>query len=260
MKKTLLGSTALAGALVLAAPQAHALDVILGGFLGFEVIGATEDRLNGSFDKRGDDGRSDRGYQFATDTEVIVRAQGTTDGGTIYGAKIELEGDITTTQNADEVGLFFSGGFGRIELGADDGAEDVMMLDATTIAAGTGGIDGTIDVALGTSVDINDSGDAVKATYFTPRVAGFQAGVSFTPDTGDQGDNERLTGNQNGNVQNVLGVALNYVGEFGWGDLGLSAGGGFGEGEEDRDPQPTGRIEDTDDAGTYGIVKVNLAF
>jgi predicted porin len=95
-------------------------------------------------------------------------------------------------------------------------------------------------------------------------VAGFQAGVSFTPDTGDQGDNERLTGNQNGDIENSFGLGLNYVGEFGWGDLGLAAVGFIGNGEDTRNPQPTGTLNSSEDAksaavgGTLGFG--NLSF
>ena len=240
------GGTALAGALLLQSPQAWALDVVLGGSLGFEVIGATKNRLNGSFDKRGDDGRSDRGYQFSTDAEMVVRAEGETDAGLLYGAEITLEGDVTTTAKADSVFLFFSGGFGRVELGASAGAEDNMRLAADTIAAGTGGIDGDLDTALGTEFAVTDSGDAVKASYYTPRIAGFQAGVSFTPDTDDFGDNEVLSGNQNGEFENQVGFGLNFLDELDFGDLGLALVGSFGRAEDVRDEE-TGLLESGDD-------------
>lgn len=233
MKKVLLGGTALAGAFVAMAPAqpAQALDVILGGFVAFEAIGASENVLDGDLDEG-----ADRGYQFSTNSELHVRVQGETEGGTLYGAKIEFEADQGTDNNVDEVGLFFSGGFGRVELGADDGAEDIMMLDATTIAAGTGGIDSDADTVFGTNADIIDTSDAVKASYFTPRVAGFQAGVSFTPDTGDFGDNGNLSGSRSGDFENSVGGGLNYEGEFGGLALGLAAVGHWAEAEEEVGP------------------------
>ena len=46
----------------------------------------------------------------------------------LYGSKIELEAGSDrgngSKAKVDEVGLFFSGCFGRIELGQEDGAEN----------------------------------------------------------------------------------------------------------------------------------------
>jgi hypothetical protein len=47
--------------------------------------------------------------------------------GILYGSKIELEAGSGSGNGSkakvDEVGLFFSGSFGRLELGQEDGAE-----------------------------------------------------------------------------------------------------------------------------------------
>ena len=42
----------------------------------------------------------------------------------------------------DEVNLFFADGFGRVELGRQDGADDVMFVGGADAQSGTGGIDG----------------------------------------------------------------------------------------------------------------------
>jgi hypothetical protein len=152
------------------------------------------------------------------DSEIHIRADGETDGGTKYGSKVELEVDEASTINADEVGLYFSGGFGRVELGDDDGAEDVMYVGGEDAQAGTGGIDG--DTRNLAPVQFNDTSDATKATYFTPRLAGFQLGASFTPDTGNFGAG---TGNSSGNdIENSIGAGANWTGELGPVNLTLS--------------------------------------
>ena len=50
-----------------------------------------------------------------------------THSGILYGSKIELEAGSgrgnESKAKADEAGLFFSGKFGRIELGQEDGAD-----------------------------------------------------------------------------------------------------------------------------------------
>ena len=52
-----------------------------------------------------------------------------TQSGILYGSKIELEAGSDRANGSkakvDEVGVFFSGCFGRIELGQEDGAENV---------------------------------------------------------------------------------------------------------------------------------------
>jgi outer membrane protein OmpU len=222
--RLLLGSTALAGAGMLFANAASAqetgLQVVLGGFTEFGINAANHDTL--------DNNNHNRGYAFYMDNEVIVRADGVTDGGIRYGSKIEIEAgsDLDTGPNnvsLDEAGLFFSGGFGRVELGRDDGAEDLMFVGAEDAQAGTGGIDGDTQ-NLG-QVQFPDMGDTIKATYFTPRIAGFQLGISFAPD-GD--DNQNGLGNSAfiagaNNRSDMVGGGANWVGVLGPVDLTLSA-------------------------------------
>ncbi len=230
--KLLLGSTALVGAGVLFAgmsPAQAQIEIVVSGFTEVEVIGASGDTLTGT--------GNDRNYTFAMDNELHVRANGETEGGTKYGSKVEIELGSGSAPGGsgnafiDEVGLFFSGGFGRVELGRDDGAEDVMFLGGEDAQAGTGGIDGdTRNLGI---VNVQNTGDTTKATYFTPRIAGFQVGASFTPDTGDNGG----TDNNPGDFENNIGAGVNWVGNFGAVDLTLSAVGIIGKaevGDDDR--------------------------
>src|SRR5690606_37495211 len=69
--------------------------------------------------------------------------------------------------------------------------------------------------------------DANKVTYFTPRFAGFQLGLSYTPDVTLNGPNANGLGVVVGGVpptriEEVIEVALNYAGSFGGLDLGAS--------------------------------------
>ena len=225
-RRLLLGSTTLVGAGILLAnaTAAHAeIEVVLSGYTEFGARGATDQTLQ-------DEG--DRGYTFYMDNEIHIEATGTTDGGLTYGsyAAFELASGDANDQNVfvDEVNLFFSGGFGRVELGRNDGAEDEMFVGVEDVQSGTGGIDG--DTAnLGSIINLQNTDDATKATYYTPRVAGFQLGASYVPDTGDDGGL-----NNNGTVddpqhKNVVGGGANWVGAFGGVDLTLSAVGIYGD-------------------------------
>jgi len=65
--------------------------------------------------------------------------------------------------------------------------------------------------------------DANKVTYFTPRFAGFQLGLSYTPETSFNGPNPNGLGvnPNNTSIEDVFEIALNYAGSFGGLDLGL---------------------------------------
>ncbi|MBA4209551.1 MAG: hypothetical protein C0454_08475, partial [Parvibaculum sp.] len=58
----------------------------------------------------------------------------------------------------------------------------------------------------------------------TPRFAGFQLGLSYTPETSFNGPNPNGLGlnPSNSSVEDVVEVALNYAGSFGGLDLGVS--------------------------------------
>jgi outer membrane protein OmpU len=256
--RLLLGSTALVGAGMLftnaaSAQETGGLEVVLGGFTEFGVNAATNDTL--------DNDNKTRNYAFYMDNEVILQANGVTDGGIRYGSKVEVEvgSDLDTGPNnvsVDEVGLFFSGNFGRVELGREDGAEDVMFVGAEDAQAGTGGIDGDTQ-NLG-QVQFPDMGDDVKATYFTPRIAGFQVGASFTPDGDDNenglGSNEFLStadGGNGDNRKNAVGGGINWVGVLGPVDLTLAAVGNWADVKGGNTAQ--GAAGFRDDAKAYAL-------
>ena len=221
--KLLLGSTALAGAGVLLAGTAPAradIEVVLGGFTEFGVVAGSRNTVT-----NGEDG-GDRKYGFWMDNEIHFEANGATDRGVLYGSKIwvevgtgGLDGDAFDTFT-DEAALFFSGNFGRVELGLEDGVEDDMYVGGEDAQAGTGGIDG--DIPNINFVQFTTTDDAAKVNYFTPRVAGFQLGASFTPDyEEDLPAEDRWQGGEAEGENGVSGGA-NWVGELGPVDLTLS--------------------------------------
>jgi hypothetical protein len=211
------------------------------------ITGQTEFLLQASqenlLDTSGND--SDRGYAFDMDNEIVFRANGSTDAGVNYGSKIEVEMDVNGNDvRVDEAVVFFSGGFGRIELGREDGAEDIMFVDAGTVSAGTGGVDG--DTANLGPINVTDSGDATKVTYYTPRIAGFQFGLSFTPDTGD-GENFSISGDKTGDREAHLGAGLNWTGQLI--GLDLTVAGII----QRADHEPGGGGGSNDDQLSYGL-------
>jgi hypothetical protein len=247
--RLLLGTTALVGASMLftsaAMAQDGGLEVVLGGFTEFGVNAATHDTLGNQ--------RKNQNYAFFMDTEIIVRVNGATDGGVRYGSKVELEvgGEPGGSSTVDEVGLFFSGNFGRVELGRDDGAEDLIFVGAEDAQAGTGRLDGDTQ-NLGV-IQFQDAGDDVKATYFTPRIAGFQAGASLTPDGDDNTDGLGSTTLDGGDGRkNIVGGGVNWVGVLGPVDLTLSAVGQFADVKGSNDQQDAQGFRDDNKAWALG--------
>jgi hypothetical protein len=251
--RLLLGSTALVGAGMLftsaAMAQESGFEVVLGGFSEFGGKAATNDTLGNQ--------RKNQNYTFFMDNEVIVRVNAVTDSGIRYGSKIEIEvdggGDAGggTGVSIDEAGLFFSGNFGRVELGRDDGAEDLIFVGAEDAQAGTGGIDG--DTSNLGQVQFPDTGDAVKATYFTPRIAGFQLGFSWVPDGNDNNNGQGNTAlNGAPGTKNVGGGGINWVGVLGPVDLTLSAAGLFGDVKGSNDQQNAQGFRDDEKAFALG--------
>jgi hypothetical protein len=226
MKRILLGTTTLIGAAVLFAGAASAdtPKVTIGGYENFEA-GWESDNLNkpsGSNDYFGTGSSvgvpKQRPDAFRSDTEVSVKIDGKSDMGLGYGGEVDLLADTSLDVqgrgiNASKTFIYLEKSpWGRIELGSNVGADGTMKIDAGTIARATGGIDGDWSYfananhqylamsALPLGYGALFSTDGVnnytglhteenldKITYYTPRFAGFQVGVSFLPDQVNRG-------------------------------------------------------------------------
>lgn len=245
MKKILLGTTGLvAVALLATAASAETPKVTLGGFSDFQAGWTNDDRDS-----------TTRSTGFRNDNEITVKVDGKTDGGLGYGAQIDLEAD--TTEDANNQGLnasrtftYLDSKFGRIELGGNKSVASTMRVDASTVAAATGGINGswTYFVSGGNSASfISESklpsehgstttfGDettynATKVSYYTPKFSGLQAGVSYTPQNSDRG--QSLGRSDISGVADVLDFGLGYEGTFSGIKLAASGTYEFGTGQD----------------------------
>ena len=245
MNKLLLGTTALVGAsLLLAGPvDAAKPKVKVNGAIAFEFGGSSQD-LEGFSDAPGDaaDGPN-RGYAFKTDSEIHINVSGKTDAGMKWKAQVQFEADEKTGSPIDENWIRFSGSWGQINLGDDDGAEDLMHFSGEQAVkkAGAGGVDGHWDDFVGWR-EVNsrfaheptlteDSSDATKISYFTPRIGGLQVGVSFTPDTGAAG---QATDTDDGDdFENAWGLGVNYKKNFGGFKVGIAGVAHIGDNEDE---------------------------
>lgn len=229
MKKLLLGTTALTG-VMLSAAAAHAAEpmslTISGFFEGVAVVG--DDDIGGT-----------RSASFqAWNSELHFDAKGVTDGGLTYGFHIELEG-ITAGDQIDEAYLYFSGGFGQLEFGSTDPVATKMAYVAPTpeptgiinlnspdyFPAAASGLP-TVTTFLGVSDAFNGFADNIKLNYFTPRLAGFQLGLTYSPNPCEDAG----CGNPGGIFLAKVGpkaeyeAAINYTRDFSNISVGASAG------------------------------------
>jgi len=235
MKKTLLASSALVAASLLAAPamagtvgSKDSMAVTVGGALWFAFQLVDEDVSAGQ----------GQGYGFkVNETEIHVGASNTADNGIKYGVNIELSGGGGDATSADEAYAYIdSDVWGRLELGDQDDVTNRMMLGSWNAHKGLGGPFGGLGMLLSGWESLGaanlmsradhqalTSGDDTKASYFSPRFGGFQVGASLTPDTGvNAGTTGLLDTDNDGDYNNVLGLAANYVGKFDDIGVGLS--------------------------------------
>jgi len=244
MKKTLLATTALVGASLLAAPASagtvgskDAMNVTLGGVFWFSAYIKDEDVSN----------NNGRGYGFTvSESEIHIGASATADNGIKYGVNIELNAGAADATAADEAWAFLdSDAWGRIELGDQDDATNRMQLGAWNATKGAGGPfgglgdlntvfggNGTDNLQSRADWQVLTTSDATKATYFSPRFSGFQIGASWTPDSGAaSGGGAVADSDADGDFENVIGLSANYVGKFDEVGVGVSVGWEHGDDE-----------------------------
>ncbi|PHK94802.1 hypothetical protein CR162_11655 [Pseudoroseomonas rhizosphaerae] len=213
MRKILLGTTAVVGAVVMASTGAMAqgadpfraagpamtshrdLEVRLGGFFRFYYSNTNQDYINAGGINQG---KSD----FQEETEIHVVANGKAANGLRYGVAVEIQNDSVrqtagvnsgssntkTTLDLDEVWGYVAGSFGQLRFGDEDNVWGLMSVGQISNFA-TGGLDGDFyDSLAGNSPALNmssDAGDNTKIIYMSPQFAGFDFGASFAFNTGE---------------------------------------------------------------------------
>jgi len=263
MKKTLLGTTALVSAGLVAGPAlaSDPLTVTVSGSVVTGFYFVDMDTVAGI------DADDTKVAVVARNVDIV--ASGTLDNGLVAGAALKLQlGDdernvFTAPDDAtfSEAYAFLEGGFGRVELGATDGAAFKMHYTSPWFVPGNG-VDspniynmqngGGRTHSSRTSTFSLLAEDNNKISYFTPRLAGFQLGASFTPDVGRASGitipvNDPIANGfgvtaQNSSIEEIFEIAANYAGEFG----GVSVGAdifyvtGDGPGVGASDPEERG--------------------
>ncbi|MBT6428101.1 MAG: porin [Rhodospirillaceae bacterium] len=251
MKSRILGTTSMVAAALLftgsAAQGADKIKLGLGGYFKAYLVAGSQD------DGAGQPGANLRSHKIAREGEIFFKGKTTLDNGITFGVDVQLEAE-TCGDQIDESFIYVQGGFGKIVIGADDPASDSMYMGTPQPIAGIGvatpdDVFSALGNAVATPASITSiSGDSEKITYFTPRMSGFQLGISYTPENCEEA-RAPCTGtyagfqatNSAGQQSEIIEVGANYIRKIGDVDIGLYAGIGKGDleltaaGAEDQD-------------------------
>ena len=227
MKKILLGSTALVAAgMIASAPASAKMKMSVGGYMEQWIGYVSQDDV-GTQDLSGVDVKSD--------SEIHFKGMAKLDNGMSVGVNVQLEAN-TSGDTIDESYLIVKGGFGEINLGSENSALYKMHYSAKGYGIGfnsgdqsswvnTGGSisqSGHFRQPMGsTNIEVGGMNDSEKITYYTPRVNGFQLGVSYAPWAGEDGGGQF---DRNANKSDYVMAGANYKAKMGGMSVGISAG------------------------------------
>jgi predicted porin len=288
MRKILLGTTGVVGAALIGLGAAQAQEaprVTVGGFMLTQMNYQDDDldKANGAPTGVGAAGTIARDeIDFKNEVEISLTVAGKAANGLAYGAVIEIQNDGTggSVMDIDEAYVFLgTPTLGQIRFGEEDSAASLLQVRHPALA--TSGTDGDWDDGLGSAsaftaggpslmAGINDGNDATKIVYLSPQFAGFDFGISFSPNR-NEGDRviagralDSLAGTitaTNGHrdatgLTNEISLGLRYRGNFG--GVGIAAGVGYQTAEAARATATGGAAAARPDLEAY-TVGLNLS-
>jgi len=258
MRKSILGSSALIAVGTLASGHAEAQIVIgLSGYMNTYFSVASIDEAAGS----------DVDYNptgLFSDGEVHFTGEYTADNGVVFGVNIELEAFGEANNFGDEIDerfIYVSGSFGEVYMGSTNSAAYQMHYAAPyaglPINSGWATVfvpfPGTFDSAfehpiLSTYIDFG--GDENNITYYTPRIWGFQLGMTYVPSIIQSGDGKNfpVEADTETEYSNGFAIGMNYVEDFNGFGVAISGGWRFAQIDDTRASLPT-----ADDYGAWSV-------
>lgn len=272
MKKLLIGTAAIA--LGFAAAPAHAEGVDLGvsgHFKGYAVWNDQDDNLGAAAPEA-------REFDVVRETEIHFTGETTLDNGLTVGAHFEFDVDNGASSDVDseETYVYFSGAWGRVNFGKEDGAAYLLQVAAPSADSNIDGIRQYVqpvnysslfngptagtnlsvlaeNTGLELSYDQDVSGKEDKFTYITPVFSGFQAGVSYTPELGDASNGlDGVSLDDETSFGDVFDVAFRYEGQLD--EVGIAFGAGYTTATlEDEPAVAAGALTDDQEAWNVGL-------
>lgn len=241
MKKVLLAGTALVAAALVASPAQAELKLGLGGhFKGYGVYVDEDAEVAGQ-----------RSFEFRKNTEVHFTGETTLDNGLTVGVHVEQSVENIDDQDNENY-AYFSGGWGRVNFGNEDGAAYLLQIAAPSADSNVDGLrtyirgfqsdveldydlahfgNGPIEASTTTTASRTD-----RITYLTPKFNGFQAGVSYAPEAST---NDGLNVMGANGLEDAWELAARWDGQFE--GVGISVGAGYATVDNDAgSPEPEG--------------------
>lgn len=215
MNKLFVGTAA--AALMIAPATANPMAVTVGGYFNTALILQDLDAAQSASDMNQEQ-----------DAEIHFKGKSKLDNGLTVGFQVQLEGEENSDQ-IDEHYIYVSGDFGRVTIGAENSAADMLLV----------GMDKYLGYKQASDTLLNDlkvtgykktnhtavTGDANKFTYVSPRISGLQAGISFTPSTKNlKGDARGVESSGAGIGDDAISLGLRYKTSLGGTKIALSYG------------------------------------
>ena len=213
---------------------AHAQEFQLG-------VGAVYDQYFGYVDYDAATASDFAGADGVAAGQVFIVPQFTTDNGLTFGGDFEIEahlGERNAGVILDEAAFFLRGGFGELRIGRSDSPGNHMqfgapvgfgpelnfsgissaslpsLLQFSDIHSNVGVGDDLMRGTLGSTYVANTGSDTTaRISYYSPRVSGFQLGLSYAPEGS----------NSSPNREEFFDISANYTRQFGAVNLGASA-------------------------------------
>jgi len=246
MNKLLMGTAA--AALLVTPAVAGPMAVTVGGYYNAVVYSQDVDNLD------------TRDISINNDAEIIFKGKGKTNNGLEVGFQVQLEAEgAGEGDHIDENYIYVKGGFGKIEIGAENNAAYKQQVAAprpfgwktydNNFKTWGGKIgDNKVSNFDKPLMDGIDS-DALKINYYSPKVNGFQFAYSMTPDTSDTDGDSNLYADTGSGEATAYGIK--YSGKIG----GMKVKASYGVNELDED---TGQTEAEDTAVGLSVSSGNI--
>ncbi len=229
MKKLLLATAAFA----LIAPAAQAeVKLDLGGY--FKGYAGYADQKTKNL----------RTTDIKRKSEVFFQRETTLDNGMTVGYRGSMlqQAQTDPLSELEESFIYFSGNWGRVNFGRENGAAYLLQVTAPGADANIDGADidfSFINLAAGNAAlqEYSHKGpqeNADKITYLTPKFNGFQAGVTYSAELDAKTTDDTLTGldlDNEAELEGLYEAAARYDGEFS--GVGVHAGAGYSTAERE---------------------------
>jgi outer membrane protein OmpU len=240
-------------------------------FAGWAAGDRTGSTVDGTPVYQGDSSQLEGKFNIVHYGEIRFKASGKTDAGMKWGvyfedvqddADADCAGDGSCgtgaeKQSTDEANIWFSGSWGKVELGGQDGPADRMYRGAEKLVHQTPAL---LDLFADTQtseggrgfarekMNIKDTADATKITYYTPRISGFQAGYSWIPELDSKGS---VAGSDTGgDADPAHEFGLSWRGKVGPGRIRAEGGATIMPGDE---PDGPATFEDNNFGWRVGV-------